>query len=467
MVVQGGRVIDPETGLDKILNVGIKNGSITEISSENLSAKRVIDATNMVVAPGFIDVHSHTPTLLGQHLNLLDGVTTQLDLEAGAFPISFYGEHYKAAGAQLNYGSSVGHFAIRLKVMEDIDQPYIFVGKKGGPMVGDAWTKPATPKQIEEMRSLVNQGLDQGGLGIGVLLDYMTLAVSDDELKMLFEVASQREVPIYVHVRRGYTGDPSGLIEVIDLAKQTKAALFICHITHNAMGQIGTWLGMIDAANAEGANITTETLSYAAGGTSISADVFRRRDWQKIFDITYEDVQWVATGEWLTEETWNKYAKEQPSGMVNHHYVKEDWLETALKWPGMMISTDALPALDLDVMTNPNISGTFSRVLGHYVRDKGVLELSEALAKLSLYQAKWMAQASPAFDKKGRIQVGADADIVIFNPATVAANATYGKPYEKPTGIEHVLVAGRHIVKDGHRLEGRYPGKKIFAASSK
>ena len=119
MVVQGGRVIDPETGLDKVLNVGIKNGSITEISSENLSAKRVIDASNMVVAPGFIDVHSHTPTLLGQHLNLLDGVTTQLDLEAGAFPISFYGEHYKAAGAQLNYGSSVGHFAIRLKVMED------------------------------------------------------------------------------------------------------------------------------------------------------------------------------------------------------------------------------------------------------------------------------------------------------------------------------------------------------------
>lgn len=467
LVIEGGRVIDPETGLDKKLNVGINKGSITEISNQKLVAKQVIDASNMVVAPGFIDVHSHTPTLLGQHANLLDGITTQLDLEAGAFPINFYGEHYNAAGAQLNYGSSVGHFAIRMKVVEGIDQAYLFVGRKGGEMGGPAWTQQATAEQIEEMRALVNEGLDQGGLGVGVLLDYMTDAVSDAELAMLFEVASKREVPIYVHVRRGYTGDPSGLIEVIELAKTSKAALFVCHITHNAMGRIGEWLQMIDQANAEGANITTETLSYAAGGTSISADVFRNRDWQKIFDITYKDVQWVATGEWLTEESWIKYAKEQPAGMVNHHYVKEDWLETALKWPGMMVSTDALPALDLDVLTNPNIAGTFSRVLGHFVREKGVLELSEALAKLSLNQAKWMAQASPTFDKKGRIQVGADADIVIFDADTVAANADYGKPYEKPTGINHVLVGGRHIVKHGQRIEGRYPGRKILAPIEK
>jgi N-acyl-D-aspartate/D-glutamate deacylase len=460
-VILNGRVIDPETGTDETLNIGIIKGSIASMSSKPLAGKRVIDASNKVVAPGFIDVHSHTPTLLGQHANLLDGVTTQLDLEAGSYPISFYGEHYKA-GAQLNYGSSVGHFAVRIKVIEGVDQPYIFVGRKGTTVPGAAWIQPATAEQITEMRHLVNLGLDEGGLGIGVLLDYMTEAVSDAELKMLFEVASDRNVPIYIHVRRGYTGDPAGLLEAIKLATQTKAALFVCHITHNAMGNVAKWLKMIDTANANGANITTETLSYAAGGTSISADVFRRRDWQKIFDITYEDVQWVATGEWLTEETWNKYAKEHPNGMVNHHYVKEDWVETALRWPGMMVSTDALPAFDLDIMTNPNISGTFSRVLGHYVRERGILSLAEAIKKLSYNQAKWMENASPIFAKKGRLQVGADADIVIFDPSTVAANATYGKPYLKPTGIDHVLVAGRHIVENGLRLEGRYPGKKLL-----
>lgn len=461
LVIRNGRVIDPETKLDAIRHVGVRRGSIVNISKEPLNADKIIDATGLVVAPGFIDLHSHTPSLLGQHMNLLDGVTTQLDLEAGAFPISFYGEHYRG-GAQLNYGASVGHSAIRAKVMEGEFQPYIFVGHSVGKMGGDTWLKPASQAQIEQMRVLLEQGLADGGLGIGVLLDYMTEAVSDEELRMVFDVAAKHGVPVFVHVRRGNAGDPAGLIEVITLAKATHAPLFICHITHNAMGRVADWLAMIDQANREGAIIATETLSYAAGGTSISADVFRRRNWQEIFDITYEDVQWVATGEWLTEDTWNKYASEQPHGMVNHHYVKEDWLISAMRWPDMMISSDALPALDRDVLANPNVSGTFSRVLGHYVRDKGVLSLGEAVSKLSLLQAKWMERTSSDFARKGRIQLGADADIVIFDPATIAAKATYGDPYQKPDGIRYVLVAGRVVVEEGERVEGRYPGKKIL-----
>jgi N-acyl-D-aspartate/D-glutamate deacylase len=332
-------------------------------------------------------------------------------------------------------------------------------------MSGPAWVKQATPAQIEKMRALLQQGLEEGGLGIGVLLDYMTAAISEAELRMLFEVAAAAKVPLFVHVRRGYAGDPAGLIEVVTLAKETGAALFVCHITHNAMGGISEWLSMIDEANASGANIATETLSYLAGGTSISADVFRRRDWQKIFDISYEDVQWVATGEWLTKETWDKYAAEQPGGMVNHHYVKEAWLETALKWPRMMISTDALPAVDRDIPSNPNIAGTYSRVLGRYVRETGLLTLNEALARMSLYQAQWMAQVAVAFTKKGRIQLGMDADLVIFDPDTVAANAVYGEPYKPPTGIAHVIVGGRQIVVDSVRVEGRYPGRRILGDS--
>ncbi len=461
LVIANGRVIDPETGFDAIRHLGIAGGSIATISTDTLTGKKVIDATGLAVAPGFIDVHSHTPTLLGQHLNLLDGITTQLDLEAGSFPVGFYGEHFKS-GAQLHYGSSVAHFAVRTKVIEGIDQPYVFVGHKPSKMGGDTWTQKATTAQIASMRELLEQGLDEGGLGIGVLLDYMTSAVSKEELQMIFEVAAKRHVPAYVHVRRGSNGDPAGLIEVLELAKLTGAPLFICHITHNAMGNVGDWLAMIDQANADGANITTETLSYTAGGTAISADVFKRRDWQTIFDISYEDVQWVATGEWLNEETWNTYSKEQPYGMVNHHYVKEDWIITAMKWPKMMVSTDALPALDRDVLTNPNIAGTFSRVLGHYVRDTKLLSLRDGLAKTSLLQAQWMEQFFPAFKKKGRLQESADADIVIFNPDTVAANADYGTPFKQPTGIHHVIVGGRHIVDNATRIEGRYPGKKIL-----
>ena len=461
LVIANGRVLDPETGLDGVRFIGINNGSIEIISTDPIDGSEVIDAKGLVVAPGFIDIHSHTPTFLGQKMNLLDGVTTQLDMEAGAYPVDFFGQDYKD-GAQLNYGASVAHFAVRSKVMEGINTEYLLGSSDPLHINGKSWTEPASAAQIEAMRVLILQGIDDGGLGIGVLLDYLTSAISDDELRMLFEVAGARQVPIHVHVRRGYTGDIAGLIEVVDLAKETKAPLFVVHITHNAMGKVSEWLEIIDDANDAGANIATETLSYAAGGTSISADVFRNRDWQGMFDITYEDVQWVATGEWLTEETWNKYAREQPGGAVNHHYVKEYWIETALKWPRMMVATDALPAVDLRVKTNPNVAGTFSRVLGHYVRDTGLLTLSDGLARMSLYQAQWLSQSSSSFDKKGRIQLGADADIVIFDPMKVQANAAYGDPYQPPSGIPYVVVAGQIVVKNSVVVEGVYPGKRIL-----
>ncbi len=461
LVIANGRVVDPETGLDGIRHLGINAGTIKSISFKPLMGVKTVNAKGLVVAPGFIDIHSHTPTKLGQRMNLLDGVTTQLDMEAGAFPVSFFGQDYKD-GAQLNYGASVAHYAVRSKVMENLKTEYLFGSTDPFRMDGKSWTTPANKEQIQAMRVMINQGIDEGGLGIGLLLDYLTSAVSEDELRMLFEVAGDRQVPIHVHVRRGYTGDNAGLIEVINLAKETKAPLFVVHVTHNAMGRVGEWLEMIDKANQAGANIATETLSYAAGGTSISADVFRHRDWQGMFDITYEDVQWIATGEWLTKETWEKYSREQPGGSVNHHYVKEEWMKTALQWPRMMIATDALPAVNLSIKTNPNVAGTFSRVLGHYVRDTKLLTLSDGLARMSLYQAQWLSQASTNFDKKGRIQQGADADIVIFDPTTVQANAVYGDPYLRPTGIPYVIVGGQLVVSNGELVEGVYPGQRIL-----
>ena len=461
LVIENGRVIDPETAFDDIANVGIRDGKILAITRESLNGTKTIDARGLVVAPGFIDVHSHTPTPLGQELNLADGITTQLDLEAGAFPVGAYGEHF-AKGAQINYGASVGHAYIRTQVIAKVDQSYLLKGFEVNAPEVSAFVQPATPEQIEQMRELLFKGLDAGGLGVGVLLDYMTSAVSKDELSMLFEVAAARDVPIYVHVRRGIAGDPAGLIEVIELAEKTNAPLMVCHITHNAMGGIEQWLTLIDEANARGARITTETLSYLAGGTMISADVFSRRDWRTIFDIDYGDVQWVDTGEWLTKEAWDKYAKEKPTGMINHHYVKDKWLVSALLWPKMMVSTDALPVFDRTAPSNPNVSGSFALVLGEFVRERNVLTLNEALTRMTLNQAQWLEIASPAFAKKGRIQLGMDADITLFNPDTVQANADYGKPYLKSTGIDYVIVAGQLVIENGEAINDVYPGQRIL-----
>ena len=460
-VIEGGRVMDPETNFDGIANIGIRRGKITHISTERLKANRIIDARGLVVSPGFIDIHSHTPTRLGEHLSVLDGITTQLDLEAGSYPPTDYGYQYKA-GAQLHYGSSVGHFAIRGLVMDNSTQGYFFSEDGLFSLGGAMWSQPATPAQVNEMREHLRNGLQLGGLGIGVLLDYMTEAVTESELSMIFATAAEYDTPVYVHVRRGMPGDPTGLDEVIALAERHGVATLICHITHSAMGGIGVWLSKIDAANSQGARITTETLSYLAGGTSIAADVFVNRDWRAIFDIDYEDVQWVPTGEWLDEKRFLQYQREFPTSSINHHYVKEEWLVEALKWPGMMVSTDALPAFDLEVKTNPNIAGTYAHFLGRYVRDLGVMPLMDGLRRITLLPAQWLSQASSAFETKGRIQVGADADLVIFDSETIAARAEYGDPYQPSVGIAHVLVAGRPVVVNGSQVEGRYPGQHLL-----
>ncbi|MDA9368066.1 amidohydrolase family protein [Flavobacteriaceae bacterium] len=463
LVIHAGRVIDPETQLDARRDIGIRGGRIVAVSETPLTGTQTIDASGQTVSPGFIDIHTHSPTLLGQHLSLHDGITSQLDLEMGAWPVSAYGDHF-TGGAQINFGASVSHAAIRIKVIEGKDQPYAFAGRQIAMTMGSsAWNTPASNAQIEQMRTLLRQGLRNGGLGIGLLLDYMTSAISAEELAMVFDTAAEFQRPVAVHVRRGFPGDPMGIDEIIQQAKRSGAPVLISHITHSAMGSVGDWLDKIDAANQAGANITTETLSWPAGGTSISADVFRNRDWRKIFGIDYTDVQWITTGEWLTEETWHRYQQTMPYGMVNHHYVKEAWIERALQWPGMMVSTDALPALDLDIKTNPNIAGTFSRLLGHYVREQKVLTLSDAIKRITLLPAQWLEQASPVFKTKGRIQIGADADLVIFDPSVIATTARYGDPYQASVGINWVIVGGAVVIEKGQRLEGRYPGRRLIA----
>jgi N-acyl-D-aspartate/D-glutamate deacylase len=460
LVIAGGRVIDPASGTDKVLNVGITDGSIAALSEQPLAGVRVINAQRRVVAPGFIDLHTHTPFPYGEKLQVKDGVTTALDLEAGAFPLSFYGEFIRDQ-AHANYGASVGHYAIRIKVIEGVEQPYL-LSKTGQMVPGAGFTQRASAAQVEEMRALIQQGLDQGGLGIGLLLDYMSEAVSDEELRMIFDVARANNSVVWAHIRRGVNGDIAPLNDMLELAVATGAKLHICHINANAMGAIGGWLAAIDEANARGADVTTEIFPYTAGSTSIMADVFNR-DWQTIFGITYEDVQWSETGEYFTQESWERTRRERPDSSVIHHYMKEDWLKEALRHRGMMVATDAMPALRFEAKSAPNGAGSFTRLLAHFVRDEGVLELSDALARASYYPARRLASVAPAFARKGRVQVGADADLLVFALENLRDNARYTDPYREATGWDYIIVGGQVVVEGGD-LTGATPGRSILNA---
>ena len=460
--INNGRVIDPESRLDAVRSIGIRAGRIEAISKTPLEASYVVDASGMAVAPGFINLHSHSLAEPGYRLELLDGVTTVLELEAGGFPIARFGQQL-GDSPLTHFGASVGHAWIRMQVVDpDALIQLAATGKLD--MSGAAFTQTATSAQRQKMERMLETELAAGGLGIGFLLDYMTRAVDDAELDMIFAVAARHGAPVFVHVRRGIDGDPAGLLEVIEAAEQYGAAVHICHLNASAMSGVDDWLDEIDAARARGVDVTTEMFPWTSGSAAISSDVFSR-NWREIFAIDYTDVQWAETGEWLTEETFQAYRETRPDGQTMHHYIREEWNRRSIQRPHVMVASDAMPLLGYDRKVVPNGAGTSARILGQYVRDEGLLSLSDAIARLSLYPAQRMEAIAPAFARKGRVSIGADADIVVFDPRTVAAMASYAAPFNPPTGIHSVWVAGALAVQGGELVDGVGSGQKLTGAT--
>ncbi len=459
LVLSGGRVIDPESGLDDIRSIGIRDDRIIKISEQVLHGKVTIDASGLVVAPGFIDLHTHSPTPLGFRYQALDGVTTSLELEAGAYPISEFGQLLKQ-GSPLNYGASTGHAMIRVKAKSGKEYTNALDTRAGITFSSPEFSEPASQKELFEINRLLEDGLRQGGLGIGLLLDYLSEAVDARELRVVFEVAAKHDAPVFVHIRRGLSGETAGLIEVIELAKITGTAIHVCHLSHSAMKGIYEFLDIIQQARADGVDVSSEVLPYNAGTTTIAAAVFGR-DWQSIFDITYEDIEWAATGERFNKSMWEEYREKHPSGMVIHHYLTEEWTQAAVAAEGIMVVTDGTPAITKSVLIPPQGVGSFSKVLGRYVREARILDLPTALAKMSLLPAQRLQKIAPVFARKGRLQQGADADITVFDPATIIDNATYLNPYQASTGVVHVLVNGKLIVQDGIFIEESKPGRLL------
>jgi cytosine/adenosine deaminase-related metal-dependent hydrolase len=473
LVLHGGRVMDPETGLDGIRDVAIAAGRVAAISPAPLRGAEIVDVSGRVVAPGFIDLHSHAQTPLGQRFQVRDGVTTALELESGTYPVEALGVHPPldfAERSRIHFGSSVGHAWIRARILEgdgaasgidDAAARLLRDGTRAG-LDGPAFTQPLDAAQLQRLRRDLARGLDDGGLGIGLLLDYMSEAVGDDELRAIFELAGERQAPIFVHIRRGVAGDPAGLVEVIELAGETGAPLHVCHVQANAMSAIDDFLRRIREARDAGLRITTESFPYNAGSTSISAAVFDR-DWQRIFGISYADVEWAASGERFDAAMWREYREKHPEGAVIHHYNREAWTRVATTAPDVLVASDGLPVLSPDVKAPPFGIGTFSRILGRYVREQRSLTLMDALAKMTLGPARVLEGWAPAFRRKGRVQVGADADLTVFDPERVVDHATFADPYRPSTGIDHVIVAGSFAVRDGVLLEGVTPGRRLLA----
>ena len=435
-VIQGGRVMDPESGLDSVVNIGILEGQVRAISGDNLDGSRVIDATGLIVAPGFVDLHRHGQSERAYRLQVQDGVTTGLELEIGTpNAATWYAE--REGGQLVNYGVSIGHIGVRARAMGDS------VLGSGGITA----RQQSSPDQISETEQLIREGLAQGAIGVGFGTAY-TPGATMDEIERMFSVAADLGVTAFVHMRGGL----EGLDSTLTAANNAAASLHIVHANSSGGGNILEFLEMIQIAQDEGRDVTTEAYPYGASQTGIQSALFD--DWEIWDDERFERHQWVRTGERLNRETFSKYREE--GGSVIIHGRTEEMTLAAVTSPLTIVASDGGTG-------HPRGAGTFARILGRYVREQGALELMDALARMTILPTLRLEEFVPAMETKGRIRVGSDADITIFDPETVIDRATYLEGSLTSDGIEYVLVNGIPVVYEGEIAEGVRPGKAIKA----
>jgi N-acyl-D-aspartate/D-glutamate deacylase len=451
VVIANGRVMDPESGLNAVRNVGIIAGKIRAISTSHLTGRSTIDATGLVVAPGFIDLHEHGQTPEKYRYQAHDGVTTSLELEVGTDNIDrWYAE--REGKSLINFGVSVGHIPVRMKVMND---PGTFLP------IGDAAHREATPEELTEIERRIETGLQRGALAVGMGIAY-TPAATRWEIVQVFRLAAKNRASVHVHLRYSGLKEPeTGLValqEVIADAAVTGASLHVVHVTSMGLKYTPQLLAMVADGQKRGLDVTTECYPYTASSTELESAVFDE-GWQARMGITYHDLEWSATGERLTLETFAQYRKQ--GGNVVIFEIPDEAARAAVANPMVMIASDGVPNSGSNI--HPRGQGTFARVLGYYVREEKALDLMTALLKMTLMPAQRLERRAPAFHDKGRIRIGADADITVFDADRVIDKATYEQPLQYSEGIQFVLVNGTIVLKDGRLVEGIFPGRALRA----
>lgn len=455
LVIRGGRVLDPETGLDAVRDVGIRGDRIVRISAEPLAGTRTVDARGLVVAPGFIDLHQHGQDEASGVLKAFDGVTSGLEMEIGVADVKEFLAR-KSGRSLINFGTTANHSAARAKAFgQPLGEADLI------PASGRATNDVATSTQLAQMEAQLQAELDAGALGIGMGIQYVPGATRQ-EILHIFRLAASRHVPVFTHVRSAGKKEPGSSIEsvgeVIAAAAVTGASLQIVHINSSCLADAPECLAMVAGARARGLDVTLEAYPYIAGMTQINSALFNP-GWQEKFGVSYDALMLPETGERLTQQRFDElHASPKPQPVVIF-VNRQEMVDTVIADPLVSIASDG-------EVGHPRNAGTYSQILARYVRDLRTVSLMDAIRKMSLMPAQRLEKATLTARRKGRIQEGADADIVVFDPAKIVDRATYEHPLERSTGMRFVLVNGVLVIDKGALVPNVLPGKSIAAEQS-
>jgi N-acyl-D-aspartate/D-glutamate deacylase len=489
IVLRGGRVIDPETGLDAVADVAVSAGRIAFIGNGVASATVDLDIAGLVVTAGFVDLHSHTTGIAGNRLRALDGVTTALELEAGFTPVSAAYERCAAEGRPVNFGFAASWALARMAAVGGIEIRGLDVlANIGAP----AWQGAASAAQLSDMTGRLAADLADGALGIGVLIGYAPRATPHEYLQVA-ALAAEAGVPTFTHARDLVEFVPATLIdgaeEIVRAAGETGAHMHYCHINSTSLRHIDRVHDLVARAQAAGSRVSTEAYPYGSGMTGIGA-AFLAPERLHERGLVPSDLTYALTGEQVASaERLRELRATDPGGLAIIRHLDESVpddravLLRALVFPDAIVASDAMPLiwragapddsawpLSAGAVTHPRTAGTFGRALRVLASEgeaevgaAGPLGLAETLRRCSLLPAQLLGDRVPAMRTKGRMQRGCDADIVVFDPGTVRDQATYTEPMRPSSGIRHVLVNGTLVVRDAAIVPDALPGRPIRA----
>jgi N-acyl-D-glutamate deacylase len=481
LVIAKGRAIDPETGLDGVRHIGIRNGRIAAISRVPLRARDTLDATGLIVSPGFVDLHAHGQSLPAQRMQAFDGVTTALESEAGTLPVAEAYAQAAAEGRAIHYGFSSSWAFARIAEMIGMEPAGSFTFFQDAQRRTGWQYSVADSAQVARIVARVAKGLDDGAIGIGILAGYAP-GYGRKEAFAIAALAASRGVPTFTHTRSNSMIEPlsafESMEEIVALAAATGAHMHVVHMNSSSGRDVPRIAELLRGAQQRGLRITTEAYPYGAGSTVVGAEIFRG-NWRERTGMTAADIE--KGGVPYSDSTLAEVQAKEPGTWIVSHFLRPDrspadqaLLDRAVLFPGGAIASDGMPwtvqgetlvgdvwPLPDSAFAHPRGAGTFTRFLKQYVRQRQVLSLREALRRVSLIPAQILETSVPQMKQKGRLQLGADADLAVFDLATVSDRATYTEPNRKADGMRHVIVSGTPVIRDGELVRAARPGKPI------